>query len=119
MTATNFETSIKEAAVLIPVFHRNDGKLCIILIRRSNKGVHGNQLAFPGGKSEPVDQSMRDTAIRETQEEIGISGSAIDILAALPAVETQTTNFRIFPFLARIVPPSKWSRQEHEIAEII
>jgi 8-oxo-dGTP pyrophosphatase MutT (NUDIX family) len=113
------EKPIKNAAVLVPVYRRDDDDLQLVLIRRSSGGIHGDQLAFPGGKFEPRDCSMRETALRETQEEIGIASDKIQILAALPAVDTKTTGYRIAPFLARIVPPITWNRQAREVAEIV
>lgn len=110
---------IVEAAILIPVFRGDSGELRLVLVRRSEGGRHAGQLAFPGGKRDPEDPSLLDTAVRETAEETGLGRDAVEILAQLPAVDTNTTGFRIFPFLARIVPPAQWRRDEREIAEII
>jgi 8-oxo-dGTP pyrophosphatase MutT (NUDIX family) len=108
-----------EAAVLVPVFRREDGALRLVLIRRSEGGVHGGQLAFPGGKRENADRSLLDTALREAREEIGITSDRVSVLAQLPPVETLVTGFRIFPFLARIAPPDAWQCQDSEVAEVI
>jgi len=62
---------------------------------------------------------LRQTALRETWEEIGISSADIQILADLPVIDTRTTGFRISPFLGRIVPPLTWKRQAREVAEIV
>jgi 8-oxo-dGTP pyrophosphatase MutT (NUDIX family) len=108
-----------EAAVLVPVFRREDGALRIVLIRRSARGVHGGQLAFPGGKCETADRSPLDTALREAREEIGIASDRVAVLAHLPPVETLVTGFQIFPFLARIEPRDAWQCQDDEVAEVI
>lgn len=110
---------IVEAAVLVPVFRREDGALQIVLIRRGERGVHGGQLAFPGGKCEPADRSLLDTALREAREEIGITSDRVCVLAHLPPVETLITGFRIFPFVARIEPPKAWQCQDREVAEVM
>jgi len=110
---------IVEAAALVPVYRGDDDEIRLVLIRRGEGGVHGGQLAFPGGKHDPDDRSMLDTALREAWEEIGISRDTTEVLAHLPAMETIRTGFRIFPFLARISPPRQWRRDEREIAEII
>lgn len=109
----------RDAAVLIPLYRSTDGDLHLILIRRADGGVHGGQLAFPGGKPEPGDASMRETALREAREEIGLGPELIEIIGELPAVETKTTGFRVVPFLARVLAPGRWRACEREIAEII
>lgn len=110
-----------EAAALVPVYRCNEGELRLVLVRRSEWGVHGGHLAFPGGKYDTQDQSLLHTALREAWEETGLSCELIEVLAPLPALETSTTGFRIFPFLARIIRPSEWhrNRNEREIADII
>jgi 8-oxo-dGTP pyrophosphatase MutT (NUDIX family) len=109
----------RDAAVLIPVYRSADGHLHLVLVRRSDGGVHGGQLAFPGGKPDPADISMRETALREAHEEIGVSPELLDIIAELPAVETKTTGFRVVPFLARVIKPGQWRACEREVAEIV
>ena len=107
------------AASLIPVFRREDGELAVVLVRRTEWGIHGGQLAFPGGKHEPQDGIMLETALREAWEEIGLPREAVTPLAALPPLATLSTGFLIHPFLARIRRPAQWHRQEREIAEIL
>ena len=112
--------SIVEAAVLAPLYRGGDGRLRLVLIRRGPRGVHGGQLALPGGRREPGDADLRETALREAQEEIGLERSQVEVVAELPVVTTATTGFHIAPFLGRLRgPPSPWRRQELEIAEVI
>ncbi len=108
-----------QAAVLVPVFRREDGELRVVLVRRGDRGVHGGQLAFPGGKCEPGDSSPLAAALREADEEVGLAAGQVRILAPLPATDTFTTGYLIFPFLARIDPPRVWRIQSGEIAEVI
>lgn len=110
---------LTEAAVLVPVYRGDDGVARIVLVRRSEGVIHGGQLAFPGGKYDNGDRALLNTALREAEEEIGISADAIEVIKELPAVETRTTGFRITPFLARIRPPARWKRAEDEIAEVL
>ena len=109
----------REAAVLVPVYRDPDGRLRLVLVRRTEGGAHGGQIALPGGMCEPTDPSARDTALREAEEEIGLPRASVEVLARLPALETRTTGFRITPFLARIVPPPAWRPDTAEIAEVI
>ncbi|MCB0214407.1 MAG: CoA pyrophosphatase [Anaerolineae bacterium] len=108
-----------EAATLIPVYRGEDGAVRLVLIRRSQGGVYGGQLALPGGKRDPRDQSLQQTALRETWEEIGLAPENVDILASLPAASTFTTGFLIYPFLGRIHKLPTWQPNKREIAEII
>ena len=107
-----------DSAVLVPIFRRADGVLRVVLVRRSDHGVHGGQIGFPGGKRDPADTSLLDTAIRETREEIGLPRDRVKIIEELPSVETLTTAYRIFPFLARIDPMQRWNCSD-EIAEVL
>ena len=108
-----------DSAVLIPVFRDPAGDLRVVLIRRSPGGSHGGHLAFPGGKKEPEDRSMQDTALREAYEEIGLSPANVEVIAALPSMDTRSTGFTIYPFLGRIQRPAEWHQNELEVAEIL
>lgn len=108
-----------DAAVLIPVYRSQPGELHIVMILRNPGGVHGGQIAFPGGKHDPADDTMLDTALRETREELGLVVPRNDILAELPMEQTRTTGYRVFPYVARITLPDQWQIAEREIAEIV
>ena len=108
-----------DAAVLIPVYRSPDGELHIVMILRKPGGVHGGQIAFPGGKRDSQDETMLDTALREVAEELGLAVAKCDVLAELPMEQTRTTGYRVFPFLARINTPERWRIAEREIAEIV
>jgi 8-oxo-dGTP pyrophosphatase MutT (NUDIX family) len=108
-----------DAAVLIPVYRSKTGELHIVMILRNHGGVHGGQVAFPGGKHDPADETMLDTALREAREELGLIVHPDDVLAELPMAQTRTTGYRVFPYLARITPPGRWQIAEREIAEIL
>jgi 8-oxo-dGTP pyrophosphatase MutT (NUDIX family) len=107
------------AAVLVPVYKDEEGYLKVVLIRRSRDGVHGGEIALPGGKRNSQDHSLTATALREAKEEIGIDPNSVDILEQLPVVDTVVTGYRIHPFLGRIVPPPVWRLDAREVAEII
>jgi 8-oxo-dGTP pyrophosphatase MutT (NUDIX family) len=108
-----------DAAILIPVYRCKNGELHIVMILRNPGGVHGGQVAFPGGKHEVDDETMLDTALREAREELGLIVERGDVLAELPMTQTRTTGYRVFPYLARITVPERWQIAEREIAEIL
>ena len=113
------ENAFQEAAVLVPVYRAGDGDLVVVLLRRTDGGVHGGEIAFPGGKREERDPSPLDTALREAHEEIALDPSGVTVLEVLPVVDTITTRFRIHPFLARVTPPPAWRPDPREVAEVI
>ena len=105
--------------MLVPVYKDESGRLKVVLIRRSRIGIHGGEIALPGGKRNKKDSSLAATALREAKEEIGLAPDTVNILEHLPAVDTIVTGYRIHPFLARIIPPPVWRPEAREVAEII
>jgi len=108
----------RESAVLLPAFRDPDGELRLVLVVRGGCGVHGGQLGLPGGRSEPQDPSPLATALRETEEEIGLPPSDIEVLAALAPIDTRTTGCRVHPYLAR-VRPREWQPAAGEISGVV
>ncbi len=90
-----------KAAVLVP-FAYHHSELVILFTHRSHTLVsHRGQVSYPGGMHEPTDQTMQATALRETEEEIGISGRNIQILGQLDCIQSHTGTL-IFPFVGFI-----------------
>jgi 8-oxo-dGTP pyrophosphatase MutT (NUDIX family) len=107
------------SAVLVPVYRDRAGELHVVLVVRGEHGRHGGQVALPGGTHAEGDADLRETALREAEEEIGLERRAVEILATLPEVDT-STGYLVTPFLARLVAePPAWKRQEREIAEVL
>jgi 8-oxo-dGTP pyrophosphatase MutT (NUDIX family) len=87
------------AAVLV-IIHYTNGSPHIFLIKRtSTLKMHKGEIAFPGGAFSEQDNSLCETAIRETREEIGVVINQKDILGSLQSVRTLTSNFNIIPFV--------------------
>ena len=112
-------TTLRNAAVLIPLYRHADGHLRLIIIRRAEGGTHGGQLAFPGGAEEDGDKDMAATAVRETYEEIGLPPDNVTILDKFPPFVTFNNRYRVHPYLARIIPIQPWQPQTSEVAEVI
>lgn len=108
-----------EAAVLVPLFRDEDGVLRLVLVVRGEVGMHGGQVSLPGGKRESHDASPLATALRETEEEIGLTPDEIDVIASLEVLEARTTRFRIYPFLAHVRKPSRLQLGSDEVVEIL
>lgn len=89
----------RKAAVLM-LFYPKDGETHLVLIvRNAYPGVHSSQIGFPGGKVESFDVSLRATALRETQEEIGVSPEKVEVVKSFSELYIPPSNFVVFPFL--------------------
>lgn len=113
------EPALRPAAVLVPVYRDEEDRLRLVLVRRTAGGVHGGQLALPGGKLERDDRSLVDAAMREAHEEIGLEPERVSVITSLPEVDTWVSGFVISPFLAKIARPVTWRRSPLEIDEVL
>lgn len=109
----------REAAVLVPLWRDARGAWRLVVVRRTEHGIHGGQLAFPGGSRTAGDASLEATALREAFEETGLAPASVRLLAGLPRVETRVSNFVIAPFLAVVERPRAWEPEPREIAEVL
>ena len=107
------------AAVLVPVFRDAESRLRLVLVVRGDRGIHGGQLGLPGGRAEPGDAGLIETALRETEEEIGLRREQVDVLAALSPLDAHVSNFRVHPFLARIAPDAAFQLRAGEIVGLL
>jgi 8-oxo-dGTP pyrophosphatase MutT (NUDIX family) len=105
------------AAVLVPIFERS-GDLHLLFILRSDHVSHRGQVAFPGGRVDPEDESPMAAALRETHEEVGIEPAAVEVLGAFPGMRTATTGILVAPFAGLIPWPTSLRANPHEVAEI-
>ena len=86
----------RKAAIMIPIF--NDGSWTVVMTKRKKElHAHGGEMCFPGGKPEPRDRALKDTALRETAEEIGLKGG--DVVGRLSSIPLYTSEFRLEPFV--------------------
>ena len=92
------------------------GVLRILLLVRTDRGVHGGQLGLPGGRPEPGDRDFLATALRETDEEIGLPPEASRFSPRSTPLETMATGFRVHPFLGRVPADVVWRPQPTEVA---
>ena len=112
-----FNGYIREAAVLIPIFKTN-GQYHILLTRRTEDvETHKGQISFPGGMREGK-ETLLETAMRETFEEVGIEHDRIEPLGQFHEY-LSIPQFRVTPFVSYIRTPFRTQRQIHEVAEIL
>ncbi|MDO6597728.1 CoA pyrophosphatase [Oceanihabitans sp. 2_MG-2023] len=91
----------------------------VLILRKTYKGVHSAQVGFPGGKVEIEDTSLKHTALRETEEEIGVPMQTIETLKALTQVYIPPSNFYVQPFLGYSVSRPNFIKQESEVEDIL
>lgn len=113
-----FTPGRRPAAVLVPVYPGVGGPT-LLLIRRTPVGHHGGQVAFPGGRPEPGDATLEETALREAQEEVGIDPASVRIAGLLPVVETMTSNYAIFAYLGHLAARPALRMQASEVAAVL
>ncbi len=107
------------SAVLIPLYRGEDGQVRVVLVKRSDFGPHRRQISFPGGRREAADASLRETALREAEEETGLPPESVTILGECPTVNTIVSGFIIHPFVGWIDGPVAWKADPREIDEIL
>lgn len=105
------------AAVLVPLVPRDGGTAVILTRRTDSLKDHPGQISFPGGRVDPVDGGPIDTALRETEEEIGINAGKIEILGRLDTYLT-ATGFSVTPIVGQIEVPFETTVDPSEVAEV-
>lgn len=105
------------AAVLFPIVLRDGGQTVLLTQRTAHLRDHAGQISFPGGRVEAHDLTPIETALRETEEEIGLSRERVDIVGFLPEYRTGT-GFRVTPVVALVRPPFDLQPDPFEVAEI-
>jgi 8-oxo-dGTP pyrophosphatase MutT (NUDIX family) len=107
------------SAVLIPLYQA-DGQYNIIFIKRTmTVKTHQGQISFPGGMQDRGDKTLRDTALREAEEEIGLRPEDVNILGELDDEITTTSNYIVTPFVATIPWPYHFTVNKNEVVRTI
>ena len=97
----DYSDALTASAVLL-IIHKLEQQWHLLLTTRAEHlSSHAGQISFPGGRFEDLDQNLVATAIRETEEEIGLASKYLDVISQLDA-QTTLTGYRIFPYIAVI-----------------
>lgn len=108
---------LRSAAVLIPIIADGDELRVLFTVRTDHLHDHAGQISFPGGRSDPQDETPRDTALRECGEEVGLPPANIEVLGALSEYLT-VTGYRVTPLVGLVHAPVSLSLDPFEVAEV-
>lgn len=109
----------KPASVLIPYYPAPEGLSLVFIKRPDYPGVHGDQISFPGGGREEKDRHDLETALRETEEEIGVKREHVEIWGELSTQQTLSSSFLITPFIGAIPYPYPFQPDPREVERLI
>lgn len=109
--------ALRTAAVLVPVISRGSDLSVLFTRRTDHLHDHAGQISFPGGRAEPHEESAAQTALRETEEEIGLASDRVEILGILSEYVT-VTGYRVTPVVGLVRPPLELKPDDFEVAEI-
>jgi 8-oxo-dGTP pyrophosphatase MutT (NUDIX family) len=111
------EPAATAASVLVPIVAHPQGLTVLFTLRTTQLKAHSGQVSFPGGRAEPGDASAEFTALRESQEEIGLAPERVEILARLSDYHTRT-GYRVTPIVGLLTPPLELVPDPREVAEV-
>lgn len=110
----------QEAGVMALFYPGEDAQTKLVLIlRKTYKGVHSNQVGFPGGRVEVEDRDLEETALRETEEEVGIPQQEIEVLKKLTRLYIPPSNFWVQPYIGIMQKTPVMIAQESEVEAIL
>jgi 8-oxo-dGTP pyrophosphatase MutT (NUDIX family) len=107
-----------EAAVLVPMHGWPDHPGLVLTERRSDLSRHAGEISFPGGRRDG-DEELMQTALREAEEEIGLSRDNVEVAGALPPIGTFVTNYKVSPFVGLIEEGMRFEPNPTEVESVL
>lgn len=112
--AAGARAALTPASVLVPIVAHRESLTVLFTRRTAHLRAHSGQISFPGGRVEPQDVDARETALRETQEEIGLARERIELIGTLSEYHTRT-GYRITPVVGVVAPPFRLQADPQEV----
>jgi len=113
---TELPLALPEAAVLMPLVDVSEPRV-ILTVRSNSMPTHAGEVAFPGGKRDPGDKNLLMTALRESQEEVGLSPDYVDVLGQLSPLASRY-GMKVTPFVGIVSPEAELQAEPGEIDTI-
>jgi 8-oxo-dGTP pyrophosphatase MutT (NUDIX family) len=110
-------TSFRPAAVLVPLVRREPGITVLLTQRTEDMPSHAGQIAFPGGRKQQEDADAKATALRETEEEVGLSRTFVQVIGAVDSYRTGT-GYEITPVVGIVTPGFTIHADPREVADV-
>jgi len=107
--------------VLVPLFLPAGSEPAHVVLtrRRADLRRHAGEISFPGGRQDPDDADLTETALREAEEEIGLTREVVTLLGQLPPISTFATNYLIHPFVGVIPAGQRWRVSPREVDAVL
>ena len=119
-TLLKMPKNVKKAAVMMLLYPNFKKELCFCLIQRTTyNGKHSGQISFPGGKKEEEDIDFWATALRESQEEVGVNPEKVQLITTLSSIYIPPSNFYVYPYLAYTNQCPDFVAEEGEVDHVI
>lgn len=109
----------KLGGVLILLYEKGNEWHIVFTERKAYDGVHSGQMSLPGGKKDDSDKDLVHTALRETEEEIGVAASTIQVLGKLSELYIPPSNFLVYPSVGFSQGPIAFHPQQDEVERIV
>lgn len=111
--------AIREAGVLLLLYVQRGVLHMPLIVRPDYDGPHGGQVAFPGGRREPGDPDLWRTALRETEEEIGVRSDAIRKMGALSPIFIPNSRYQVSPFVGCVEGVPVFRPDAAEVSQVL
>jgi 8-oxo-dGTP pyrophosphatase MutT (NUDIX family) len=108
-----------EAAVLVPMFGHPERPGLVFTERRADLRRHAGEISFPGGRRDHPGEELMVTALRETEEEIGLEPAGVEVVGALPPLGTFVTGYKVHPFVGLIAADLSLRPNPAEVAAVL
>lgn len=116
-TRFSHTAALAPSAVLIPVYETPQGLAVVFTTRSSHLRHHAGEICFPGGRQDAVDTSLVDTALREFEEELGVSQQHVEVIGQLPDMPV-ISRFMIRPYIGFLGKQPTWQPDPQEVADV-